>query len=153
AREAEAKVESLAPQTLMVLAGALEAQKGDAVPLLTAAQRRYTDDFWLNFTLGNALSDAKRPGEAVGYYPAALALRPEASVAYTNLGVALSAQGDVAGALACYRKALELGPKSVLARYNLGVVLSRQGDTKGAIACFEKALELDPKNALVHSNL
>ena len=41
-----------------------------------AAQERHSGDFWINFDLGNALDNGKKPEEAVGYYRAALAVRP-----------------------------------------------------------------------------
>jgi hypothetical protein len=49
------------------------------VPLLSAAQARYPQDFWLNFELGWALCESRRFGDALGFYRAALALRPEAA--------------------------------------------------------------------------
>jgi tetratricopeptide (TPR) repeat protein len=141
------------PQSLIMLASVLMKAGGDALPLLTAAQRRYPQDFWLNFGLGNALRDGKRAGEAVGYYRAALALRPNATAVYTNLGAALEARGELDGASACYEKALALDPRNAVAHYNLGNVLKAQGQLDRASACYEKALALDPRYAQAQNNL
>jgi tetratricopeptide (TPR) repeat protein len=92
----EAKVSELSPQVLFVLGQLLLFRGADAVPLLTAAQRRYPSDFWLNFELGDVLNfKAKRWEEAIGYYRAALALRPATVAVYINLGVALRNKGRV----------------------------------------------------------
>jgi superkiller protein 3 len=123
------------------------------VPLLTAAQQRYPQDFWLNFKLGNALWEAKQEGAAIGYYRAALALRPNNSVVYNNLGIALYNNGELDGAIACLHKALAMDPKYAYAHINLGLALDAKGDLDGAIACYQKALALDPKFAPAHHNL
>ena len=75
----ELGADELSPQLATALGRVLLSTGGDAVPFLTAAQARYPQDFWLNFDLGLALSAARRNDEALGFYRAALALRPEAS--------------------------------------------------------------------------
>jgi serine/threonine-protein kinase len=149
----EAQREKLSPQSLTSLGRTLVASGRDAVPLLTTAQGRYPQDFWLNFELGMALADAKRPEAAIGYYRAALTLRPKAIAVYINLGNALKAKGELGGAIACYQKALAIDPKLALAHYALGNALAAKGELDGAIACFEKAVALDPKHATTHYNL
>src|SRR5262249_51218315 len=88
------------PQLLGALGLRLRARGGAPVPLLLAAQARYPGDFWLNYELAYALQ-ASRPQEAVGFYRAALAVRPDAGTAYNNLGVALSDLGRHDDAVAC----------------------------------------------------
>jgi serine/threonine-protein kinase len=149
----QAQRAQLSPQLVTTLARVLMARGGDAVPLLTAAQQRNPQDFWLNVSLSNALQERKQAGAAVGYYRAALALRPYTSAVHNNLGAALADQGDLDGAIARYRKALALDPKLALAHNNLGIVLRKKSELDGAIACFQKALALDPKNANAHHNL
>ena len=48
--------DDLSPQLATALGRVLRKTGGDAVPLLTAAQARYPQDFWLNFELGVALA-------------------------------------------------------------------------------------------------
>ena len=74
-------------------AGSCARAGGDAVPLLSAAQARRPQDFWLNFELGVALFESGRKEEALGFYRAALALRPEASPAHSGVGVTLGDMG------------------------------------------------------------
>jgi serine/threonine protein kinase/tetratricopeptide (TPR) repeat protein len=149
----EANASKLSPQILFALGAILVVRDADAVPLLTAAQRQYPSDFWLNAGLGMALHIAKRWEEAIGYYRAALALRPSASSVYSNLGIALQEKGRVDEAIVEYQKALELDPKNVNARTNLGSAFRRQGRVDEAVAEFRKAIELDPKFTVAHNNL
>jgi tetratricopeptide (TPR) repeat protein/tRNA A-37 threonylcarbamoyl transferase component Bud32 len=150
----QAKVQQLSPQLVAALATVLAWRGGDALGLLTAAQRRSPQDFWLNFQLGNALQEAQKPGEAaIGYYRAALALRPKASAVYHNLGVALAAKGERDEAITCFQQALALDPKLPMAHTNLGNALQEKGDLDGAIACYHKALAIDPKYAPAHTYL
>jgi tetratricopeptide (TPR) repeat protein len=149
-----AKVSELSPQILAGLGALLKESGMDAVPLLTAAQRRYPSDFWLNFDLGNVLRQAKRWDEAIGYYRAALALRPGTVAVYNNLGIALRDKGQVDEAIAEYQKALEIDPRFAYANHNLGRILClEKRDYDGAIACFKKAIARDPKFAHAHAGL
>jgi tetratricopeptide (TPR) repeat protein len=130
----------------------------EAVTLLREAQRRYPADFWINFDLAAALRGDNRESnqgldEAIGYYRAAVALRPGNASAHYNLGLALKDKGDVAGAIAEYQKASALDPKDAMAHNNLGLALKKKGDLAGAIAEYQKASALDPKNAGAHNNL
>ncbi len=149
----EAKVSELSPQILGVLGVLLPQCGADAVPLLTAAQRRHPSDFWLNFELGLALYQAKRWEEAIGYYRAALALRPATVAVYINLGNALRDKARVDEAIDEFHKAIELDAKFPLAHYNLGNALRDKARVDEAIDEFHKAIELDPNYAPAHINL
>jgi tetratricopeptide (TPR) repeat protein len=150
----KAKVSKLSPQILSGLGALLNESGADAVPLLTAAQRRYPSDFWLNSELGKVLSEAKRWDEAIGYYRAALALRPGTVAVYNNLANALCDKGLVDEAIAELHKALELDPRFAYAHLNLGVILlDVKRDYDGAIVCLRKAIALDPKHAAAHTVL
>ncbi len=148
-----ANVKELSPQLLEELGWALMRQQANAQWFLTAAQQHHPADFWINFELGNALVHLKKPEEAIGYYRAAMATRPEASTVHINLGVALRAKGDLVGAIAECRKAIELDPKDANAHSNLGFALYETGDLVGAIAECRKAIELNPKDAYAHNHL
>ncbi|HZU37563.1 MAG TPA: protein kinase [Gemmataceae bacterium] len=123
----EAKVSELSPQILFVLGRLLLETGADAVPLLTAAQRRFPSCFWLNSQLAFALHQAKRYDEAIGYYRAALALRPATSLQHDNLGNALRATGRVDEAIAEYETAIEFDPKFALAHCHLRLALRDKG--------------------------
>jgi serine/threonine-protein kinase len=149
-RDGGAKLGELSPQAVELL-GILLGGGAEAVPLLRAAQRRYPGDFWLNLDLGNALHNANMAEEAMGYYRAAVALRPDAGAAHNNLGNALYAINDLDEAIAEYRTAIALDSQYAIAHANLGNALSKKGDLDEAIAEYRTAIDL--KHTGAHSNL
>src|SRR5262249_58410283 len=112
AREVEAAGQ---PPAVLVLLGEALARAGlaeEALQLLRRGQERYPADFWLNHNLGLLLSGHKgSQAEAVGYYRAALALRPDSPAVHLNLGSALAGQGKLDEANKPLRRALPLDPK------------------------------------------
>jgi tetratricopeptide (TPR) repeat protein len=141
------------PQLLVALGNVLREAKGDAVPLLTAAQALHPDDFWLNFSLGVALHDGNQPSEAIGYDRAAVALRPESPSVHTSLGAALRGTKRPDEAIRELRRAIALDPKFALAHTNLGSALRDTKRLDEATREHRTAIELDPKNASTHYNL
>jgi tetratricopeptide (TPR) repeat protein len=149
----ELPVDELSPQLATALARGLR-KTGGAVPLLSAAHSRFPQDFWLNFELGFALFMAQRRDEALGYYRAALALRPEGAEVHTNLGLVLSEEGRLDEAMGHYQQALQLDPKLAPAHARLGLILHDKGELDKAIDHFQEAIRLDPKGAAeAHCNL
>jgi tetratricopeptide (TPR) repeat protein len=149
----EANVAELSPQLLAALGQVLRRTRADAMPLLAAAQRRHSADFWLNVLMANVLVEKARPEEAVGYYRAALAVRPGTSAVHCNLGLAQHARGLLEDAIQECQRAIDLDPTLGEAHNNLGCVLSAQGRLDDAIREYRQAIELGPRNALAHSNL
>jgi serine/threonine protein kinase/Flp pilus assembly protein TadD len=154
ARDAQALAQP--PADLSGLGAAL-AEAGlddEAVALLRQAQARHPTDFRINLELASALLRHRpRDQEAVGYYRAALALRPDSPGVSLDLGNALRARGDLQGAIRCYRRAIALDPKDALAHYHLGKALLGQGHRAEAVAAFRQAVALGPKLAEAHCEL
>jgi tetratricopeptide (TPR) repeat protein len=129
---------------------------GPVVDLLRRAQRRSPADFWINFALAYALTNGQPPKleEAIGFYRAAVALRPQCPGAVLNLGYALQKKGDMDGALAAYREASRLSKGDAMALNNLGGLLCDvKRDYDGAIAAFRQAIRRKKDYALAHRNL
>jgi eukaryotic-like serine/threonine-protein kinase len=84
----------------------------EAVKLLRKAQTCYPGDFWINHQLAFYLMRLRpvQAREAVDYYRAALALRPDSPGAYVSLGDALWELGHHPEARAAYREAIRLDP-------------------------------------------
>jgi tetratricopeptide (TPR) repeat protein len=114
----------------------------EARALVREAQRRHPEDFWINLHLGHILL-AERPREAVGYFRAAVASRPESSQAHLMLGRALHDAGDTDGAIAAFRKAIPLTSKRAGAR-DLARALARKGGLEEARALWARQLEASP---------
>jgi serine/threonine-protein kinase len=149
----EEKLAQQQPQLLAALGNVLRATHGDAVPLLTAAQARHPGDFWLNFYLGEALSERKRWDEAVGYYRGALAVQPDSAAAHNNLGNLLHDKGQLDVAIREFRTAIALEPRFATAHNNLGTALRDKKQLDGAIQAFRTAIKFAPMLAVAHNNL
>jgi len=137
------------PTSLLVLAKALRARglmKAE-IEVLRQAQRQHPGDFWINFDLGWALD---HPGphsrdEAISFYRAALAARPQNIAVHINLGTVFLRQGKLDDANACFRRAIDLDAMFTMAHDNLGIVLWKQGKLQEAIAAHHRAIEIDSK--------
>jgi serine/threonine-protein kinase len=146
------------PPAVVALLGDALARAGAvnrAVEVLRDAQQRRPDSFWLNHELAYYLVRLRPPEreKAVGYYRAALSLRPESPGVWNNLGVELHALGRHAEAEAAYRKAVDLQPDYFYAWNNLGNALSAQAKGAPAEEALRKALEVWPDYPEAHNNL
>jgi tetratricopeptide (TPR) repeat protein len=126
---------------------------GNALPLLTAVQKRFPQDFWLNYEIGAELYQAQQWDESVGYFRAALAVRPKSSAAHNGLGATLQAMGRLDEARGHLEEAIRLDPKNSFAHNNLGLVLYAKGEVAEGIDQFRKAFSISPDNANAHANL
>ena len=84
--------------------------RNESNKLLIEACRRHPSNFWLNRETGFGLALEKRIPEAIAYYRAAVALRPENAGGHAALGQALFDFGQMDEALLEYRQVLELSP-------------------------------------------
>jgi serine/threonine-protein kinase len=141
------------PQLYHLLGVLLSRHSVEKARLLREGQAAYPADFWLNFELGYLFQNMGQPEEAVGFYRAAVAVRPHSSVARNNLGGALYGKGDFAGAIREYRRALDLDPKFAVAHYNLGDLLRVKRDLTEAIRELRRAIKLNHNFALAHRSL
>jgi tetratricopeptide (TPR) repeat protein len=146
----EAKLAGQSPHIILLLASNLPGKGMERANLLRKALVHHPANFWLNFELGNTLED---PAERAASYKAALAIRPDSSIAHNNLGIALAAKKDMEGAIAEFQKAIQLDPTLAQSHNNLGQALKAKGRFDEAIKCFQKALDLDPNFAAARTNL
>jgi serine/threonine protein kinase/Flp pilus assembly protein TadD len=114
-----------------------------AIEVLTAAQRRHPEHFWLNMHLGSILRWGVQPPrylESAGYIRAALALRPDAVRVHLELGASLLAPESADEAIAHLRRALELEPAYAQPHHVIGQALAMQGNWHGAIDAYQTCL-------------
>jgi serine/threonine-protein kinase len=114
----------------------------EAQEFMRQAQQRHPGDFWINYLLGCFWWE-EFPQEAVGYFRAAVAIRPTSEGAYLMLGRALRGAGDREGALAAFRRSAALLPSSVVAQ-ELAWALAPRGRLEEARAAWEQLLDRDP---------
>jgi serine/threonine-protein kinase len=142
------------PTSLRVLAGQLTDQHQAAFRVLWRGQMRYADDFWLNVDLAVVYHlRYRRYDEAVGYFRAALALRPRSEAIWNNLGVALYDQKKMPEAHAAFNEAIRLRPDYANARYNLGNVLRHLKRLPEAETQYREAIRLKPEHVEARNNL
>ncbi|MHC4579722.1 MAG: tetratricopeptide repeat protein, partial [Planctomycetota bacterium] len=153
---AEAFEQDLPVRTLDLL-GVLLKGAGDveaAIAHLRRVHRTHPGDFWVNYHLGlysRQLEDP-RMDEAIRFYTAALALKPNAR-AFHGLAHALGGNGLLDEAIASYREAIRLDPEDGRVRACLGGALLGKGLPDEAVASYRDAIRLDPAHAPSHVNL
>src|SRR5262249_44062973 len=102
--------------------------------------------------LGRSLDamDPPHHDEALRYYTAAVALRPEAAKSHLNLGGALMAAGKLGEAVDCYAQAAAINP-----RYQalLSDLLESQKTPDVAIASYRRLLQRLPRQGALHVQL
>jgi len=89
----------------------------------------------------------------VGQYRKAIALKPDHTGAYNNLGLILHGQRKLAEAMAQYQQALAIQPALAEAHNNLGMTLADQGRLAEAMTHYQQALAIKPAFAEAHGNL
>jgi tetratricopeptide (TPR) repeat protein/tRNA A-37 threonylcarbamoyl transferase component Bud32 len=148
------------PAVTVSLLGALLRDNGaveEATTLLRRAEQKHPSDFWINHDLAYLLAYIRKGSgdseEGIGYYRAALAVRPQSPGLRLNLGNALRELGKVDEAIVQFRAAIDLKADYAGAHLNLGAALEAQGKTAAAVAEWRKAIELDPALAEAHNNL
>jgi tetratricopeptide (TPR) repeat protein/serine/threonine protein kinase len=152
-------VRALPPSTLALI-GEFAQEGGKvaklAVAVLREAQQLYPADFWINERLAYLLTLELEPPqleEAIGFYRAALALRPESPGVYLNLGEAFRLQGRYDEAIALYRKVIQLKNDWAFGYNGLGNGLSEKGALDEAIAAYKEAIRLRQDHPWAFHNL
>jgi tetratricopeptide (TPR) repeat protein len=150
-----APVEDLPRPTLRVIGQTLYfrypyGRPADAArQFLRRAQKRHPDDLWLNFLLADSLYSHRPPGygEALGFFRAVLALRPNIPWVYLRVAQVTHWQGNRSGAIAYYQEAHRLKPDWALPVHQAGVLLLLTGHPDESIPWARKAIELAPRDS------
>lgn len=154
-----ARFDELGPVSPDVLGKALD-EVGDASTaetVLRAARRRHPSDVWLNYDLARVLEKVHRRDEAIRYYTAARALRPETA---HELAHALRAATETDEALAVFQDLARLRPGDARHLACLGMLLRDQGQAEEAAGILDRAaaasretIRLAPNSAKAHNTL
>jgi serine/threonine-protein kinase len=153
-RAREVDVTKQPPSFLLIVADSLpKATKSTRLELFRRIQGAYPSDLWANHKLAWELRRNGQSAEAIRYYTAMLALRPDNPGIYLNRGNAYRDAGEVDAAIGDLQRAVAIAPQYARAHGGLGTALAEKGDLNGAGAAYRRALELDPKHATAHSSL
>jgi serine/threonine protein kinase/tetratricopeptide (TPR) repeat protein len=128
---------------------------GRATALLRRVREAYPSDLWVNTDLAKLLKDSRPPNldEAIRFYTAAVALRPDSPGLRLNLGNALGQQGKLEEANDEYRASLRIAPHYAAPRCNLVDNLIALGKDEEAESVALEAVRLFPESAAAHANL
>jgi eukaryotic-like serine/threonine-protein kinase len=127
------------PLSMLDLLGERLWEFGDrtsAITFLRRVHQRHPSDYRINLALGHAVFSAtpRSLEDAIRYYTAAVAVRPESAVAYYHLGYALFRKGLVDESIAAFRRVIVLDPQYPSAHQKLSGLLSMKGQLDEAIA-------------------
>ena len=153
-----AKFEELGAISLHLLGAGLN-DAGDgalAESVLRTAQRRHPRDVWVNHTLGAILERLSRHDEAIRFYTAARAIRPE-----TGFNLAhLERRGDFDEAHAVFLDLKALRPSTRNLNFLSGFLRDKKGlyqdaeaMSRAAEAAGREAIRLRPDDAVAHHDL
>jgi serine/threonine-protein kinase len=132
---------------IMIVAGLLAHHGGDELAFLRRAHEQHPGDFWITFNLAETVQQTD-PIEAIGYYRAAMALRPDAVAAHVNLGLALRQAGRLDDARRVLQAATRVGPGSPVAFESLAIADMEANDAPAGERHARAALELDPDSPI-----
>jgi serine/threonine protein kinase/Flp pilus assembly protein TadD len=136
------------PATTLAALGLLFAKEGGStaqliVAALREAQHRYPADFGVNVRLAWFLADEMKPpqlDEAISFYRAALALRPQSYGVRLNLSKVLFDSHRLDEGIVYCKEAIDLQPEDPAAYQNLGSALFSKGNVDEAIGCYRKSI-------------
>ncbi len=151
------QVAALPPATVYLLAKALydHREMKHAITLLRKAQHLRPADFWINYQLAYFLTNIQPPQfeDAVRFYTAATASRPQNAGARLSLSYALRNRGAFQEAIIVAKTAIRLKPDYAEAYIGLGEALRSSGARDEAIAAFREATLLQPDRAAAFLHL
>jgi len=113
---------------------------------LTAALEKYRPahgEYYLQ--LGDALTNAGKPGAALSWYQEAIRHEPKSTAALERLALCQASLKQFAQAENSLKRALELAPEAAETWVLLGANALQQGKTAQALAAFQKAIAADPE--------
>ncbi len=151
-----AVVGSAVAVVIVALAGIARAQVATWQESITLHRHALdvTDRNWKAWVgLGDALSEAGRPQEALAAYEEGIRLMPAYVDAWNGVGAAYGRLGQHERAIAPLEQAVRMKPDYGEAWYNLGTAYGNLGRHEQAARCFRRAVRANPDDARAWGNL
>ena len=146
----DAPVEDQPVQVMLHVAGELSySNPSEAEALYRRVQAAHPSDFWANMALADTLND-RGDGDAISYYRATIAIRPEAAEAHFSLGTALGEMGRTSEAIESLGRAVALEPDSPISQFNLALCFWKARRLEEALEHARITTRIDPKHSGAH---
>jgi len=104
--------------------------------------KKFPEDAFGHFQLGNTLFRQNKPEAAVSAYREAIRIRSQYALAYNAIGMVYASQNRWEEAITEYQKALEINPSYGEALTNVALVLWQTNKRDEALSSLEKALNI-----------
>ncbi|MCC5616935.1 tetratricopeptide repeat protein [Nostoc sp. CHAB 5836] len=104
--------------------------------------KKFPEDAFGHFQLGNVLFQQKKPEEAINAYREAIRLKSNYALAYNASGMVYASQSRWEDAIIEYKKALEINPNYGEALTNFALALWQTNKRDEALSSLEKALNI-----------
>ena len=104
--------------------------------------KKFPQDAFGHFQLGNVLFRQKKPEDAISSYREAIRLRPKYALAYNAIGIVYASQSRWEEAITEYKKALEINPNYGEGLTNFAIALWQTNKKDEALSSLEKALNI-----------
>jgi tetratricopeptide (TPR) repeat protein len=104
--------------------------------------KKFPEDAFGHFQLGNVLFQQKKPEEAISAYREAIRLKSKYALAYNASGMVYASQSRWEDAIVEYKKALEINPNYGEALTNFALALWQTNKRDEALSSLEKALNI-----------
>ncbi|MEH2449021.1 MAG: tetratricopeptide repeat protein [Nostoc sp.] len=104
--------------------------------------KKFPDDAFGRFQLGNVLFRQKKSEEAISSYREAIRIRPKYALAYNAIGIVYASQSRWEEAITEYKKALEINPNYGEGLTNFALALWQTNKKDDALSSLQKALNI-----------
>ena len=104
--------------------------------------KKFPEDAFGHFQLGNVLFRQKKPEDAISSFREAIRLRPKYALAYNAIGMVYASQSRWQEAITEYQKALEINPNYGEGLTNFALALWQTNKKDEALSSLEKALNI-----------
>ncbi len=139
-------------QLHLALGRRLGGVKADDVGFLRRVQAANRNNYWITFELARLLAE-RHDHDALGYYRAAVAIRPRSFSALTGLGRLLLDYGRIAEAEETQRFLIELYPDRDIPYHTMAVINREQARFDLAVANCREAIRRNPASGTAYGTL
>ncbi|MBK8268824.1 MAG: tetratricopeptide repeat protein [Planctomycetes bacterium] len=121
--------------------------------LYQRALMAHPSDLMLNHDYAWSLTNQKRHADAIPYYRACIAIRPEVAGIWRCLGIALRETGKADESIAALEESSRRQPGHAATLVDLGISLLEAERIDDAVATLNEAIQLKPELAAAHGYL